>query len=62
MCTAALEDIGCGPSLHIDRHLINHIKRIRDVINTDIRMSSVKLLEKVSGHRGEPLVIEILID
>ena len=62
MGAAALEEIGGRPSLHIDRHLIDDVGRIRDEIDVDIGVSSVKLFEKLPGHRLEPVVAEILID
>ncbi len=62
MRATTLKDIRRCPSLHIDWHLIDHISRIRNVINIDIRMRCMELFEMLPGHGLEPIVIEILID
>ena len=62
MRATTLEDIGCRACLHIDRHLIDDINRVRDVINIEIRVSDMELFEKLLSHGSKPIIIKILID
>ncbi len=60
--TAALEDIGCVACLHVERHLVGEVLRIRRVEDAEVRMSRLEDRQLPLSHRREPLGPPVLVD